>query len=112
MTAAEASQCVYNQDPAAFWKFHDAVYDSQDLITPENAWDKLKDLGEKFGLTEETYKTCMANSETATQVKSTIDEGHAAAITATPTTFINSRRVVGPDAATVEQDLEFIDAKN
>src|SRR5215472_8315160 len=39
MTAAEASQCVYQQGPTAFWNFHDAVYDAQDTITPENAWD-------------------------------------------------------------------------
>src|SRR5271165_2645419 len=36
MTAAIASQCVYEQNPTAFWKFHDAIFDAQDLITPSN----------------------------------------------------------------------------
>jgi protein-disulfide isomerase len=108
MTAAEASQCVYQQDHAAFWKFHDAVYDAQDVITPENAWDKLKDLAGKAGLNEDNFKACMATPEIANHVKSTIEEGHSVTITATPTTFVNGRRVVGPDATTLKQEIEFI----
>ncbi|HEV1286566.1 MAG TPA: thioredoxin domain-containing protein [Bryobacteraceae bacterium] len=107
MTAALATQCVYQQDPAAFWKMHDAVFDAQDTITPENAWDKLLELATKSGVNPDTYKACIANPETATQVKSTIDEGHALNITATPTTFVNNRRVVGPDKAMLEQDIAF-----
>ena len=107
MTAALATQCVYQQDPAAFWKMHDAVFDAQDTITPENAWDKLLDLATKSGANPDTYKACIANPETANQIKSTINEGHALNITATPTTFVNNRRVVGPDKATLEQDIVF-----
>jgi protein-disulfide isomerase len=107
MTAALATQCVYQQDPAAFWKMHDAVFDAQDTITPENAWDKLLDLATQSGANPDTYKACIANPDTANQVKSTINEGHALNITATPTTFVNNRRVVGPDKATLEQDIVF-----
>ncbi len=37
MTAALAGRCTYQMNPEAFWKFHDAVYDNQDLISPANA---------------------------------------------------------------------------
>jgi len=107
MTAAIASQCAYQQSPAAFWKIHDAIFDGQDVISPSNVWDKMLDLANQQGLNAEFYKACMINPETASQVKATIEEGHALSITATPTTFVNARRVVGPDKAMIEQYITF-----
>ena len=49
MTAAIASHCVLQKSADAFWNFHDAVYDNQDLITPENAYAKLAELAAKAG---------------------------------------------------------------
>ncbi len=107
MTAAIASQCAFQQSPAAFWKMHDAIFDAQDVISPSNVWDKMLDLGNQLGLNPEVYQACMISPETASEVKATIDEGHALAITATPTTFVNSRRVVGPDKSIIEQYITF-----
>jgi len=107
MTAAIASQCAYQQNPAAFWKIHDAIYDAQDVISPSNVWDKMLDLAIQQGLNAEKFRTCMTNPETANQVKDTIEEGHALAITGTPTTFINARRVVGPDKSLFDQHINY-----
>lgn len=107
MTAAIASQCAYQQNPAAFWKIHDAIFDAQDVITPSNVWDKMLDLATQQGLNPEAYRACMINPETASQVKASIEEGHALTIEATPTTFVNSRRVVGPDKSLLEQYITF-----
>ncbi len=107
MTAAIASQCAFEQSPAAFWKIHDAIFDAQDLITPSNVWEKMLDLANQLGLNAEPYRACMINPKTSTQVMATIEEGHALTITATPTTFVNSRRVVGPDKSMLEQYITF-----
>ncbi len=107
MTAAIATQCAFQQSPAAFWKMHDAIFDAQDLISPSNVWDKLQDLAAQEGLDPNSYRACIINPATADQIKSTIEEGHAVAITATPTTFINGRRQVGPDLAAIKQFTEF-----
>jgi protein-disulfide isomerase len=107
MTAAIASQCAFEQSPAAFWKIHDAIFDAQDLITPSNVWEKMLDLANQLGLNAEAYRACMINPKTSTQVMATIEEGHALTITATPTTFVNSRRVVGPDKSMLEQYITF-----
>jgi protein-disulfide isomerase len=107
MTAAIASQCVFQQNPAAFWKMHDAIFDAQDVITPANVWDKMLDLVTQQGLNVDVYRACMTNPETVSQVKATIEEGHILTITATPTTFVNSRRVVGPDKSLIEQYITF-----
>jgi protein-disulfide isomerase len=108
MTAAIASQCVFQQNPAAFWKMHDAIFDAQDVISPANVWDKMLDLATQQGLNADVYRACMTNPETVSQVKGTIEEGHTLTITATPTTFVNSRRVVGPDKSLIEQYITFM----
>ncbi len=107
MTAAIASQCAYQQSPAAFWKMHDAIFDAQDVISPSNVWDKMLDLATQQGLNPEAYKACVVSPETAAQVKATMEEGHAVTVSATPTTFINGRRVVGPDKSLIQQYIAF-----
>lgn len=107
MTAAIASQCAFQQSPAAFWKMHDAIFDAQDVITPSNVWDKMLDLITHQGLNSETYRACMASPEPASQIKATIEEGHTLTISATPTTFVNSRRIIGPDKYLIEQYIAF-----
>jgi protein-disulfide isomerase len=107
MTAAIASQCAFQQSPSAFWKMHDAIFDAQDVISPSNVWDKMQDLAAQVGLNAELYNSCIINPETKSQVTSTIEEGHTLTITATPTTFINGRRIVGPDKSQINQNIAF-----
>ena len=108
MTAALATQCAWTQNSAAFWKMHDAIYDAQDAITPENASDKLLEIATQSGLNADSYKACIASPETANHIKSIMHEGNEVDVSATPTTFINNRRVVGPDKATIERAIHFI----
>jgi protein-disulfide isomerase len=112
MTAAIASQCVFQQNPSAFWKFHDAIFDAQEVISPSNVWDKMLDLATQQGLNTEVYRACMIDPATASKVKETVDEGHALTVTATPTTFVNNRRVVGPDKLMIEQYTIFSQSHN
>jgi protein-disulfide isomerase len=107
MTAATAGRCAYKQNPTGFWKFHDLLFDNQDLINPENAWQKMQDYAERAGLNPESLKVCMAAPETQTEVKRSMTEGEALHINNTPTIFVNGRRLIGPDAATLEQYLRY-----
>jgi protein-disulfide isomerase len=86
---------------------HDAIFDAQEVISPSNAWDKLQELAKQAGLDPEAYRTCVSNPETTTKIQKTIQEGKTLAITATPTTFINGRRLIGPDQTQLEQYLSF-----
>lgn len=107
MTAAIATQCAFQQSPAAFWKMHDAIYDSQELISPSNVWDKIVDLATRNGLNPDDFKACMARPDIANQVNESLQEGRTLNVTATPTTFVNGRRVVGPDKALMDQYVNF-----
>jgi len=107
MTAAIASQCAYDQNPAAFWKMHDAIFDAQDVISPSNVWEKMQDLAKQEGLDTQSLTTCMSDPATEAQIKQTMAEGQALNISATPTTFVNARRVVGPDKSQLDQSVTY-----
>lgn len=107
MTAAAAGQCAYQQDPKAFWKFHDLVFDNQTLITPEDAWQKMQDYATQSGLDASTLKACIADPKTQENLKKSISEGEALHITNTPTIFVNGRRLIGPDAPTLQQFIQY-----
>jgi protein-disulfide isomerase len=111
MTAAIATQCAFEQNPAAFWTMHDAIFDAQEVISPSNAWDKLQELAKQAELDPETYRACITKPETTTKIQKTIEEGKTLSITATPTTFINGRRLIGPDKIQLEQYLAFDESR-
>jgi len=107
MTAAIAGRCALQQSPDAFWKLHDAIYDNQDVISPENAYSKIADLAQQSGVNADAYKTCMADPKTPEAVHASMEEGRSLQVSATPTSFVDGRRMVGPDAALLKQYIEF-----
>jgi protein-disulfide isomerase len=107
MTAATACRCAYQQNPTAFWKFHDLLFDNQAIISPENAYQKMQDFATQSGLDITTLRSCMADPQTQEIVKKSVSEGESLHITNTPTIFVNGRRLIGPDAATLQQFIQY-----
>ena len=107
MGAAITGRCALQQSSDAFWKYHDAVYDNQDLISPENAYNKLLEFAVQAGGTEDKLKACIADPKTQDLVRQSMAEGHALDVTSTPTTFVDGRRMVGPDQTLLEQYIQF-----
>jgi len=111
-TAALAGRCSYQQDPKAFWKMYDFIYDGQDLISAENAWSKMNDFAEQSRLDAGTFKSCLASSDAAAAVDASRANGQELEVTSTPTIFINGRRIVGVDAHLIEQYIQYEIAHN
>ena len=107
MTASITGRCVLQQSSDQFWKYHDAVYDNQDLISPENAYNKLLEFAVQAGASEDKLKPCIADPKTQELVRQSIAEGKSMDVTGTPTSFIDGRRLVGPDQALIEQYIQF-----
>jgi protein-disulfide isomerase len=107
VTAASAAHCAYQQDHAAFWKMYDRIYDGQDLISPANVWDKVLDFAGQDGLDTARMRTCMAEPATTQYLDRTLKEGQQLRVANTPTIFVNGRRLIGPDRATLEQFLNY-----
>lgn len=106
-TAALAGRCAYQQDPKAFWKMYDLIYDGQDLISAENAWAKMNDFAEQSGLDAATFKSCLASPEAKAAVDASRANGQELEVTSTPTIFINGRRIVGVDPHLIEQYIQY-----
>ena len=106
-TGALAGRCAYQQDPKAFWKMYDFLYDNQDLISAANAWDKMVDYAGQAGLNTETFRACMTGPEAASSVDASIANAKLLDVNSTPTLFVNGRRIVGADAHQLEQFLQY-----
>jgi protein-disulfide isomerase len=92
--AAIAGRCVFRQNASSFWSYYDWIFAHQDDITAANFKDKVmewakgqKDIdGLQFG-------QCMDTKATEAEVDKNLAEGRALDVTATPTLFVNGRRI-------------------
>jgi protein-disulfide isomerase len=106
-TAALAGRCAYQQDPKAFWKMYDLIYDNQDIISAANAWTKMTDFAAQSGLDAEAFKGCMAGPQAASAVDASRANGQQLEVGSTPTVFVNGRRLVGADPHLLEQYINY-----
>ena len=106
-TAALAGRCAYQQDPKAFWKVYDAIYDQQEVISAANAWTKMADFAAASGLDPDAFKACMASPEAAAAVDASRANGQQLEVSSTPTVFVNGRRLVGGDPHLLEQYIRY-----
>ena len=106
-TAALAGRCAYQQDPKAFWKVYDAIYDQQEVISASNAWSKMADFAAGAGLNTDGFKACMAGPEAGAAVDASRENGKQLEVNSTPTVFVNGRRLVGADPHALEQYIQY-----
>jgi protein-disulfide isomerase len=106
-TAAIAGRCAYSQNPGAFWKMYDAIYDNQDVISPENAWNKMSDFAAQTGLDPNTFRACMSGPEAGAAVDASRANAQKLDVSSTPTVFVNGRRLIGADPHTLEQYIQY-----
>lgn len=93
MKAASYSVCVEEQNPQAFWKFAQSVYDAQETINAGNADAKLTELATAAGVNGQTAATCSASPQTKARVDQSIELGKQVGVTGTPTLFLNGRKI-------------------
>jgi protein-disulfide isomerase len=106
-TAAIAGRCAYQQDPNAFWKMYDFIYDNQEVISAANAWTKMMDYAGQSGLDADAFKACMAGPEAGAAVNASRANGQQLDVNSTPTVFVNGRRLVGADPHLLEQYINY-----
>jgi protein-disulfide isomerase len=106
-TAAIGGRCAYEQSPEAFWKVHDAIFTDQDVISPENVWDKLVSYASQAGLNADTFKACLSSADAQKAVDAEHAEGAALAVNSTPTVFVNGRPLPGGEPETLQQYIDF-----
>jgi protein-disulfide isomerase len=94
--AAIMGRCIYTQNNDSFWAYHDWILQHQGEITAENLRPMALDYAKSDKNLDITSLTaCMTAPEPRAQVDRTIAMGDELKINATPTFFINGRRLVG-----------------
>ena len=95
-SAAIAGRCVFRQNPSGFWKYFDWMYQHQNDITLENLKTQVLDFAKSAqDMDGMQLGRCMDTKETEAEVDASIAQGKSLRIDATPTMFVNGRRLVG-----------------
>jgi protein-disulfide isomerase len=93
--ASVTGRCVYRQNADLFWNFHDWIYKDQGLITLENLNAQVMKWAGANGVDAVQLGRCVEGKETEAEVARNVEEGRGLGVDATPTTFINGRKLVG-----------------
>ncbi|MGE5644293.1 MAG: thioredoxin domain-containing protein [Acidobacteriota bacterium] len=93
--ASIAGRCIFRQNPAAFWEYHDWVYENQASITAENFRNKLFEFAKGKEIDAIQLTRCLDSRETEPDIDRGIEEAKALNVRSTPTLFVNGRRLEG-----------------
>jgi protein-disulfide isomerase len=93
--AAIAGQCVFKQSADVFWEYHDWIFEHQTEITPENLNSKIMEFAKGKKIDSLQLSRCMDTKATEAEVNRTIEMGNALEVSATPTLFVNGRKLSG-----------------
>jgi protein-disulfide isomerase len=91
--AAIAGRCVFRQNAASFWDYHDWIFDKQADITPETLKAKVLEFAASKQLDSLQLGSCMDTRATEADVNRTSAEARALGVNSLPTLFINGRRI-------------------
>jgi len=111
--AATADYCAGEQ--GKFWEYHDMLFASQDQFnnnaTDEQALNAMTNAAQQINLNMSQFSACLKSTAAQQKVQSDIDLGNKLGITGTPTFFIGSNKLVGPQSfdsfkSLIDQELK------
>jgi protein-disulfide isomerase len=99
MAAAIAGRCVFKQNPAAFWDYHDWIYEAQTDVTADNLKSKIMEFVKGREIDPLQLERCMDTKATLPEIEKSIAEAKAVGVAGTPTLFVNGRLLTGQPAS-------------
>jgi protein-disulfide isomerase len=93
--AAISGRCIFRQNPAAFWEYHDWIFDKQAEITPETLKTKVTEWMKGKELDAAQFSACFDNKSTLPEIEASMAEARNLRVTSTPTMFVNGRMLPG-----------------
>ena len=93
--AAEASHCVGDQKPEAFWAFHDWMFEHQQEVNESSVREKALAIAKGQNLDLSKVASCIDTHATAETVNRSLQAGQELQIQQTPTCFVNGRMLTG-----------------
>ena len=105
--AAIAGRCIFRENPASFWEYHDWIFDKQSEMTAENLKTKIGEWVTSKGLDAVQFSRCYDNKSTEKDVNASIEQARQLRVSSTPSMFVNGRPL--PGAVPWEQLKAIID---
>jgi protein-disulfide isomerase len=93
--AADAGRCVFKTNPAAFWDFYDWIYENQTYIGLDNLNSKIQEFVTSKGLDGMQFSRCVESKSGNAEVAASMAVGNSLGLNATPTIFLNGRKLEG-----------------
>jgi protein-disulfide isomerase len=93
--AAESSHCLGDQKTAAFWAFHDWIFDHQAEVNAGNLREKTLMIAKQQSLDEAKVASCLDDHSTAAEIDKSIELARVLQVQQTPTFFVNGRTETG-----------------
>lgn len=93
--AAIAGRCIFHQNAATFWDYHDWIFENQQDINPGNLKSKVLEFAAGKGIAAEQLSKCIDTRATEDEVNKAKQIGRDLDVDQTPTIFVNGRRMVG-----------------
>jgi protein-disulfide isomerase len=105
--AHQASVCAREQD--RFWQMHDRIYLEQDAwVSARRPERVLRDIAERLGLDMDRYDSCWREQRGWSDVLADKRMGDSLGVNATPTIFVNGRRL--SDVPSADQLKAIVDS--
>jgi protein-disulfide isomerase len=95
MKASVYGRCAYRQGQDVFWSYHDWVYENQKDVTLENLDAKVQEFAKAKNADGAKLAQCVTDKTAIAEVDKNIAMGHSLSVSATPTLFINGRKIEG-----------------
>jgi protein-disulfide isomerase len=110
--AAIAGQCIFKQNADVFWEYHDWIFEHQEQITPDNLTSQVMDFTKDKKIDALQLSRCLQTKATEAEVNRTMALGDSLGVSATPTIFVNGRKLSGavdwPDLKRIiEYEIEY-----
>jgi len=108
-TAAIAGECVYEQDPAAFWDYKTFVFRAQGPESEEWATPAfLADIARNNlpGIDADALQSCIEDETYAERVAAEREMGDAAGVQGTPSVYVNGELLESFEFATIQAAVE------
>ena len=107
--AAGYADCITRKSPDQFWKFAQEVFDQQENINDQNAVERLNAIATDAGADAAATATCADSAETKVRVNQQYQLGAALGVNATPTLFLNGRKIENVNDTPIEILKQMID---
>jgi protein-disulfide isomerase len=95
-TCSMLARCIGKDDPARYHAAIDGLFATQDKWMANNTADQLRSIAKQAGMGDEGFNACMTNQSLLTGLQQSRDHAYTKLkVEATPTFFVNGKRMVG-----------------